>query len=295
MNIRLQLEASKIIVRMHTTLSVYKPIGKTPLQVILQFKKQFPEYENVKMAYAGRLDPLAEGVLIILCGEECKNRKEYERLDKEYDFEILAGISTDSYDVMGLIQKIDFHQVSDSDFSKSIKNCINKFKGEFDQPYPPYSSIKVNGKSLFHWARENKLSSIKIPSKKVTVYSVEFLSEKQLSGKKLLESVKNRVENVEGVFRQKEIVVDWENKLALHLNQIIPVFKFRITCSSGTYIRSIANEVGKKIGIPCLANSIHRTRVGNFTILPGVKRRNEPELPIEVVRVKSDELPASKL
>src|SRR5579871_234239 len=92
---------------MQTILNLYKPIGKTPLEVIREFQIQNPEYQNVKLGYAGRLDPMAEGVLLVLVGEENKKRKEYERLKKEYEFTVLFGIETDSYDALGTVKNIN--------------------------------------------------------------------------------------------------------------------------------------------------------------------------------------------
>ena len=57
-----------------------KAIGETPLELILKFKRKNPEYENEKIAYAGRLDPMADGLLLLLLGEENKKRKSYEDL-----------------------------------------------------------------------------------------------------------------------------------------------------------------------------------------------------------------------
>ncbi|MDX1535908.1 MAG: hypothetical protein R3346_04075, partial [Candidatus Spechtbacterales bacterium] len=77
-------------------LNIYKPLGFTPLQAIEQYREINPEYSNVKMGYAGRLDPLAEGVLIVPTGETLKKQKEYMDLDKKYTAKILFGFSTDT-------------------------------------------------------------------------------------------------------------------------------------------------------------------------------------------------------
>ncbi|MDA1338380.1 MAG: tRNA pseudouridine(55) synthase, partial [bacterium] len=71
----------------------------TSYQAILKFKALNPEYENVKLGYAGTLDPMATGLLIALEDEENKDRDKYIGLTKTYEFEILFGISTDSYDL----------------------------------------------------------------------------------------------------------------------------------------------------------------------------------------------------
>jgi tRNA U55 pseudouridine synthase TruB len=62
-----------------------KPIGETPLEIINYYKRLHPEYRYLPMTYAGRLDPLAEGVLLLLAGEECLKKDEYLSLSKEYE------------------------------------------------------------------------------------------------------------------------------------------------------------------------------------------------------------------
>ena len=82
---------------------VYKPQGWTPLAAVEEFKKSNPSYSDEKISYAGRLDPMAEGPLLLLVGNENKKRKEYEQLKKSYEAEIVLGISTDSFDALGII------------------------------------------------------------------------------------------------------------------------------------------------------------------------------------------------
>ena len=76
------------------SISLNKPISMTPLQAIKVFQKQNPIYKNTKIGYAGRLDPMAQGVLLLLINNENKKFNTYSKLDKEYIAEILLGIST---------------------------------------------------------------------------------------------------------------------------------------------------------------------------------------------------------
>jgi tRNA pseudouridine55 synthase len=251
---------------MTNVFEIYKPVTKTPLEMISLVKEKYPEYKDETMGYAGRLDPMAEGVLLILVGEECKNRKSYELLPKEYEVEVLVGIETDSYDVMGIIQQVVPQNTVDYKLQQEIVNKVaQRFIGGFEQPYPPYSSVKVKGKSLFHWARENRLSEVVIPSKKVTIYSVDYLQQRVILGRELLQYVDEKVSRVKGFFRQEKIRADWHDKIASLSKAVFPVYKFRISCSSGTYMRSIAQEIGKQIGVPSLAATIKRTRVGDIS------------------------------
>ena len=86
----------------HTVL-VEKEIGQTPLEVVTRYKQEHPEYANTPIAYAGRLDPMAHGQLLLLVGEACKERDKYLGLDKEYVFEILLGFDSDTHDILGLV------------------------------------------------------------------------------------------------------------------------------------------------------------------------------------------------
>jgi tRNA U55 pseudouridine synthase TruB len=74
------------------------------LEVLENFKEENPKYKEIKFAYAGRLDPMAEGQLLILVGDTCKERDKYLNLDKEYEFEILLGLKSDTKDLLGLAE-----------------------------------------------------------------------------------------------------------------------------------------------------------------------------------------------
>ena len=82
---------------------IYKPIGKTPLEVIEEYKQN---NKNIKKcSYAGRLDPMASGLLILLANESCLKQNDFHNLSKIYEFKIVVGISTDTYDLLGLVNK----------------------------------------------------------------------------------------------------------------------------------------------------------------------------------------------
>ena len=78
-----------------------KAVGETPLSCAEAYRAEHPELSGVPLAYAGRLDPMASGKLLVLVGEECKRQTEYHNLDKEYEFSVLFGISSDTQDVLG--------------------------------------------------------------------------------------------------------------------------------------------------------------------------------------------------
>ncbi len=253
---------------MKKVVKIYKPIGQTPLQAINEFRQNNPEYKDIKIGIAGRLDPLAYGVLLLMIGAETKNRDKYLSLDKEYEFEVLFGISTDTYDVLGLINNVTIGQLnnffsSSQNLKKKIKLFIKSKLGKQTQAYPSYSSKEVLGKPLFQWAREGRLGEIEIPDKKVEIYKFELLDIKNVATLKIRKKMFENIGKVSGDFRQEEIIKKWEDFFQNNKDQVFITARFRISCSSGTYVRSLANEMGEKFGSGAIAIDILRTKVGD--------------------------------
>lgn len=226
---------------MEKVLKLTKNLGETPLECLERFRSENTEYANEKMTYAGRLDPMAEGLLIALVGEECKKKDEYLDLDKEYVFEVLFGFQSDTYDILG-IPKIA--EKKDLD--------IKSFVGKRVQEYPAYSS------RTFQLARDGV--DFEPPTKEVEIFDIEMLEEREIAKDKLLAEVLERIDLVRGDFRQEEILDAWQNLLKSDFDRKFEIKKFKINCSSGTYVRSICNELGG------IAYSIKRTRVGNYEL-----------------------------
>lgn len=237
-----------------------KPIGKTPLQMVELFKERNPEYKEDIISYAGRLDPMAHGLLILLIGDENKQRESYLHLDKTYEVEILFGVETDTYDVLGKIQSCKETKLQRS----NIENKLQTFIGKREQVYPPYSSKAVQGKPLFWWAREGKLGEIEIPKREIEIFSIDYVSEKEIGGKELLTEIKKRIGEVQGDFRQAETLSEWKTNSTT--TQVYAVIKIQVTCSSGTYMRTLAHELGKQLGTSAIAFDIKRTQVGKYLI-----------------------------
>lgn len=236
-----------------------KPIGKTPLAMVDLFKENNPEYKDVVISYAGRLDPMAHGVLLLLIGEENKKRERYLHLDKTYEVEILFGFGTDTYDMLGKVQSNKDAKLQ----RKDIQAALETFLGKIEQEYPPYSSKTVLGKPLFWWARNNKLGEIEIPKKVVEIFSIVVLSDREVPGGALLHDMGERIEKVQGNFRQEEILQVWKKNI--DMNQTYSIVKIQVVCSSGTYMRSLAHELGRRLGVGAIAFDIYRTKVGAFS------------------------------
>jgi tRNA pseudouridine55 synthase len=257
---------------MKPVLTVYKPLGLTPLQTIHLLKKQYPEYADERIGYAGRLDPMAEGLLLLLMGEENKKKKRYEALPKTYEFEVLFGISTDTYDTLGIITHSDKKlRTKDQRLMTSVMQLIPSLIGKHSQPYPPYASRTVKGIPLYRYAREGRLSDITIPVKEIEIYSLELLTDTSLPADVLQNTVLNRIKSVQGEFRQDKITSSWQSFLNITPLPHFPLLRFRISCSSGTYVRSLANNLGTQLKTGALAYSITRTAIGSYTLQDTVK------------------------
>lgn len=239
-----------------------KPVGISPLQAIQYLKTVHPDLSSVPLGYAGRLDPMASGLLLVLAGDENRKRKDYERLEKTYEFEILFGFETDTYDVLGLIQNRTNVPIEKIDLRKTL----DFFSGTFVQPYPPYSSPRVNGKPLYYWARSNRLSEVAIPEKKVLVQQIALESLHEISFHEIQTRIIDNLTALSpaaGDFRQQFILEQWREEKSAEQYRIA---RCRVRCSSGLYVRSLCNEIGKRLESSALALSIRRTEIGPYTI-----------------------------
>lgn len=245
-------------------LPIYKEIGETPLQSLDRLRREHPEYKEVTLSYAGRLDPMASGLLLVLVGEQAnKDRKKYLGLPKTYEVEVLFGVATDTFDILGKISQSRSH---DADLSGYIKDVVMNISNFDEMEYPPYSSKPVLGKSLFQWAREGLLHKINIPKQKGKINSIILLDQSIYDASLLKKNILSSIDKVVGDFRQDEIIKDWNSFFERNKSDSLLVCKFKIACESGTYMRSFADKLGKLVDVPALALSIHRTKVGEYTL-----------------------------
>lgn len=243
-------------------ITLYKNRGDTPLECLERFRIENPEYKNEKMTYAGRLDPLAEGLLLVLTGEECKNKEKYLGLNKEYEVDILFGFATDTHDILGMITEQKEYKKLDKIDLKLIKG----FVGKFSQKYPAFSSKTINGEPMFNLAKSGELKDEDIPEKEVEIKSIELLKQYKISKEDLEIYIKRSIDLVNGDFRQEEIYKEWQITLDdSKMNEFFAV-SIKVKCTSGTYMRTLADSIGKKIGVPAVALNILRTKIENYSI-----------------------------
>ncbi|MFA5841869.1 MAG: hypothetical protein WC835_02840 [Candidatus Paceibacterota bacterium] len=244
---------------MNSVLAIYKQKGETPLAALGRLRVEKPEYEKETLSYAGRLDPMAEGVMLVLVGDANKEREKYLNLDKIYITQILCGVSTDTHDLLGLVTENKHMEINEKEFAK----VVNSFVGEFSQKYPAYSSKTVGGTQLHELSRKGEMFNI--PEHKVFLHSAKVVAYKKLSGREALNNVLFSVDSVSGDFRQKEIKDRWKEVLR-YQNTEFDLFELELSVSSGFYVRQFASDIGEKLRAPALAYSIRRIKVAEWGI-----------------------------
>lgn len=234
----------------------YKKRGETPLQALMRLRKEQPEYKESKLSYAGRLDPMAEGVLPVLVGEEeNKNRKEFLNKNKIYKAEFLIGCATDTGDILGLIEKKDFKKIELKDLEYAIKKLSTIKK----QTYPWFSSKTVQGIPLFEYALKKDFSVVR-PERGVKIYKVSEITVKEVESKKIIQNIITDIQKVEGNFRQKKILDMWNNLIG-STPGTVQLVVCHLEVSSGTYIRGLTESIESTIKSPVLLYRLVRTRV----------------------------------
>ncbi len=239
-------------------IELYKKRGETPLAALDRLRLERPELAQETLSYAGRLDPMAEGVLPVLVGrEENIRRQEFLHKDKEYKAHFLIGCATDTHDVLGIIQKINFKHIDIEVLQKTFKDLISITK----QTYPWYSSKPVDGVPLFEHARKGNFD-IERPTKNMKIYSVSNISIYEENLEKLIEQNIADVKSVVGDFRQDEIVKGWKGvKGGAGQAKPAQLVSCTLHVSSGTYIRALCEHLEHELGVPVLLQKLVRTRV----------------------------------
>lgn len=220
----------------------YKPVGRTMGDFMNEIKQEFPDRPS---CFSGRLDPMAHGQVMILFDDEVKKCREYDKKDKTYEFQVIGGIQTDTTDILGKITNIlevDEFAIIPKFLAFNGRTCR--------QEYHHYSSMTIRKKPLWWYANNGKLNEITIPSKEVTIYTIEHLetTEEPIKDTILarLDSIKDHIE-----FRTTEIIEQWNNFV---FDEKYKIYKFRTTVSSGTYIRQLVKDTDPNL----LVYDIHR-------------------------------------
>ncbi len=248
-----------------------KQVGETPLEVTETWRNKSPEMTGIPLAYAGRLDPMASGKLLVLVGEECKRQALYHNLDKEYQVTILFGAASDSGDILGIIKP----GITTLLTTEYIEEIVNNLVGKIELPYPVFSAKTVAGKPLHTWAMENRLNEITIPTKTSEIYTLTLnklytatrqeITQAALQKIALLPPVTDPRKALGNDFRRPEVLASWQKFTEAGPDED-KFFLADITCrcSSGTYMRTLAEVIARTAGTTGLAFAIHRSVIGHF-------------------------------
>lgn len=217
---------------MDGVLIIDKPSGVTSHDIVARARRILRER---RIGHTGTLDPFATGVLVILVGKATRLAQFLNEVDKEYEAIIRLGYSTDTGDRTGT--RIPGPSSKPREWKEQeIEAALQTFRGEIDQVPPMYSAKKVQGKKLYELARRGE----SVERKPVHVCIYEFAAirpEGQL--------VKD---NLDGTFD----------------------FHTRVSCSSGTYVRTLAEDFGKRLYVGAHLAELRRTRVGDFQITQAI-------------------------
>ena len=216
-------------------LLVDKPKGITSFDVIRRLRRRYSEANNCdkspKIGHAGTLDPLATGLMILGIGSGTKKLAELVKLDKEYFAEILIGESRTTGDMEGEVIK-EKKVVEEVEILRSkISTILPTMLGEISLPVSAYSAIKVDGVAMYKIARraEKKGEVVSdVPERLMRVDEVELMS------------------------------------VSANAGRAVATVRFRV--GSGTYIRSLGEELGRRLGYPATLQNLRRTKVGDFDI-----------------------------
>lgn len=256
--------------RTSAVLAINKRVGETSHDVVDQVRKKL---RTRKVGHAGALDPFATGVLIILVGKYTKLSQQLMKADKEYSCKILLGISTDTQDPEGEIEDL---KSKIKDYNKEeVEENLKKFEKGYEQRVPVFSSVKVEGKKLRELARKSESFKIdekdnvtfvfsderkvvvKLPKRKVEFTRFEITDLNSVTVSKLSDDLKNKVSE----FSTKNSI---DNRQLTIVNLIVG-------CSKGTYIRQLAEDIGKELGVPAMLLELERTKVGEVSLSDCVK------------------------
>jgi tRNA pseudouridine55 synthase len=245
---------------------VYKPIGITTHVLAKKVGAIYGE----KATHTGSLDPMAEGVVVVLTGEDRFDKTNASRVQKVYKFEILFGLQSDSVDVLGLGSITDQYSelVLMPELKAGLDSILSGFLGDQVQVLPKFSARRIAGRSYFDLAREKV--EFEPASEKITIHSLTVISWRMVSIADLERNILDRIDKVQGNFRQAEIREQWvevfcdlREKLGV---EALPVVRMQAITSQRTYIRALVRDISEKLAVPALTYSIVRTRNGEYGV-----------------------------
>ncbi len=224
---------------MDGVLIIDKPENYTSHDVVARLRRIL---RTKRIGHTGTLDPFATGVLVMLVGKATRLAQFLDRDRKEYEAAVRFGFETDTGDRTGEPkQNSDSRfQIPDSRFQISdeeIEKALPSFRGTIEQTPPMYSAKKVGGRKLYELARQG--IEIERKAVQVSIYELEAIQP-------------NSKINTETQFEISNLKSQIE--------------MFRVSCSAGTYIRTLAEDIGRKLNVGAHLAELRRTKAGKFDL-----------------------------
>ncbi len=210
---------------------VDKPQGITSHDVVARARKAFG---TRKIGHAGTLDPMATGLLVLGVEGATRLLTYIVGLDKTYEATIRLGQTTTTDDADGDLVAVASEEAWDALDPAAIPVAISALTGAISQVPSSVSAIKVDGKRAYDRVRAGE--EVELKARAVTVSRFEVLRPR-------------RAQTQNGPVIDLDVVVD---------------------CSSGTYIRALARDLGAALGLGGHLVALRRTRIGSFDVADAV-------------------------
>lgn len=217
---------------MNGALIIDKPAGLTSHDVVARVRKIIGER---RVGHTGTLDPFATGVLVVLAGRATRLAQFLSDSEKAYEAVIRLGYATETGDMTGTRVSGNFTtetQRTTEFHREEIETAMASLRGEIEQTPPMYSAKKIGGRKLYELARRGE--EVERQPIRITVSKLEAIP-------------------LDGSF----IKVNDDQTADLRV---------RVVCSAGTYIRTLAEDLGKKLGVGGHLVELRRTGAGHFRI-----------------------------
>ena len=209
-------------------LAIHKEVGMTSHDVVFKLRKIL---KTKKVGHTGTLDPEVSGVLPICVGKATRVSDYVMESGKSYRAEVTIGVSTTTEDQTGEI--VDQKRVDQNLWDKDeIIATLKQLEGDIEQIPPMYSAVKVNGKKLYEYARQN--IEVERPVRRVHINSIDLIS---------------------------DIIYENDNCK----------FEIEVECGKGTYIRTLATQIGALLNYPAHMSHLIRLKSGGFTLNQAIK------------------------
>lgn len=211
--------------------------------------------KKFKIGHAGTLDPLATGLLLVCVGKATKRIDELQAGEKVYTGTMVLGATTPCYD---LERPIDHYYPWEHITPHLIAEKIPQFLGNIEQVPPIFSAVKIDGQRAYAYAREAKEGE-EVPSPTPKTIHIEEFEITAFRPEKATDSPLP-ISDTETMGTHL-----YDNPLGT-VPEHLPQIDFRIRCGKGTYIRSIARDLGLALDSGAFLSALRREQVGDYTI-----------------------------